>query len=369
MTALPPVVVVSRFLPDPAGPASARLLHGFATGARQLGRDVRVLSWWPRAASGDVPPWVDWRPLPKESWWRMKARALVRPRSDAVAQHWDLPAEAVVIAEEPLSFPVVRRHPRSVLNVHYSPALDRQALPGRSGLSRHWQDIRAERQAARVAVIRTSYSGRVATALPAPTAVVPCAIDWPGSTVPLVDAPIAACVADWSWPPNARALHSLLAAWPAVRARLPAARLLLAGADPVPGPGPGPGAGAGSVEGVELLGPVERSTDVLARAAVLAFPCPATSGPKVKVLEAAALGLPVVTTAAGVEGLDLDDSCFARIDDPADPRVVAAALVAALGDPQRRAATAAAARARVERSHAPRVAAAARLAATEERLP
>lgn len=350
-----PVVVVSRFLPDPAGSAGSRLLHGFLTGARATGRDVTLRSWWPgEPPAAGLPDWVRWDPPPAEPWLRMKARALLRPRGDALAARWDLPADAVALAEEVWSAAVVRRHPRAVTTVHYSTRLDAAALGGRTAAQA--QDLRAERSAVRHATLATAYSPRVAAALGRHVQPVPCAMQLPAQVLPLVDAPVVACVADWRWAPNRTALARLLAAWPAVRAAVTGARLLLAGYGD---------AGVGSGGGVEVLGAVPDSTAVLARAALLVFPCPPTSGPKVKVLEAAALGLPVVTTPAGVEGLRLRDGAAEVVAADAAPDLLAGRVAALLRDPQRRAAMAAAARADVEAAHAPQPAAAARLAVVD----
>ena len=349
-----PLVVVSRFLPDPAGPASARLLHGFATGARLLGRDLRVWSWWPGEAPGTLPPWVRWEPLAPESTWRLKARALLRPRSDVLAHAFRVPADVIAVAEEPLSAPVVARHPRSVVTVHYAVGLDRQAV-GAPLTAAHWQDRRAERAATRRVRLTTAYSSRVAAALEgAGAGVVPAAVEIP-ARLPVVDAPVAACVADWSWPPNRIALDRLRAAWPLVRAALPAAELLLAGSGLPPG----------DVDGVTALGRVGDSSEVLGRAAALVFPVPPTSGPKVKVLEAMSLGVPVVTTPAGLEGIDVDPDAAVVVEQPAtgwDPQAFATAVVGLLHDPVRRADLAARARAAVVARHAPEPAARARLA-------
>jgi glycosyltransferase involved in cell wall biosynthesis len=352
------VVVVSRFLPDPHGPASARLLHGFAEGLREIGRDFEVRSWWPQPPSSDGrSDYVRWQPLPIEASWRLKARALVHPRSDVLAGDWSVPGEALAIAEEPLSFPAVRGHPCSVLTVHYSPRLDHGAVPG--SRARLLQDRRAERSATRSAAVVTAYSLRVAQSLTpsrgALAGAVPAAISLPPGPFDPVDAPVAACVADWTWPANQWALRRLMAAWPIVREQLPVARLLLAGAGLPPG----------EAEGVSSLGPVARSDDVLGQAAALVFACPPTSGPKVKVLEAAAAGLAVLTTAAGCEGLDLGDDSVALMSDPQDAASLAAELCNLLTDPGRRAAIAARARARIARTHAPAVAAKARMQCIE----
>ncbi len=351
------LVVVSRALPDPRGTAPGRLAYGFAVGARRLGHDVTVWSWWPGPApAAELPSWVQWQPLPQERWLPMKARAALRPRSDVVAAGWRPPADTVAIAEEFHSFPVVRDHPMSVAVMHYSTRLDAAAVGWTAG---RVQDLRAERRAARGATVTVAYSGRVAEVTPGRPRAVPCALEVPEQPLPAVDSPVAACVADWRWSPNRRALRLLLAAWPTVRAAVPGAQLLVAGyGDP----------GIGAVAGVRWLGAVADSTDVLAEAAVLAFPCPPSSGPKVKVLEAAALGLPVVTTPAGIEGLHLDGDAVEVVTKPAGSERYADRLIAVLRDPCRRAAMSAAARAAVQRSHAPEPAAAARLAAIEEAL-
>jgi len=159
---------------------------------------------------------------------------------------------------------------------------------------------------------------------------------------------VALLLAGWEWPPNARALAELLHDWPAVRAEVPGAELLLAGR----------GCPDVRAEGVRVLGEVPRAVDAFAEAAVLAFPCPPTSGPKTKVLEALAAGLPVVTTEAGAEGL-------------VDPSVVrtpnaqgfSALLAETLADEQGRADAAAAGRGMVVQHHSPAAAAAARVAA------
>jgi glycosyltransferase involved in cell wall biosynthesis len=193
-----------------------------------------------------------------------------------------------------------------------------------------------------------AYSDRVA-AWVGGTAV-PIAVPVPELPLPLVDEPVAAVVADWRWAPNAAALGTLLALWPQVRRAVPAARLLVAGRG---------SAQVGTVAGVQVLGEVSRLVDVLSRTAVLGFPCPPTSGPKVKVLEAAAHGVCVVTTAAGAEGVGTDALVVS------DAAGFAAALIAVLRDPGVRADRARQARVDVAAVHAPRPAARARQAALE----
>ena len=185
----------------------------------------------------------------------------------------------------------------------------------------------------------------------------PPAYEVPEEALPLTEEPVAALLADWAWPPNQQAARALLSAWPVVRAAVPSARLLLAGRKPEL-------LEVGSVAGVSVLGEVASSLDVLSQASVLAFPCPPSSGPKIKVLEALAIGLPVVTTPAGVEGL-----CLA----PGDAAVAheagfAGALAEVLASPERRSAMAAAGRASLATHHSPVVSAHVRLSLVSEAL-
>jgi hypothetical protein len=99
---------------------------------------------------------------------------------------------------------------------------------------------------------------------------------------------------------------------------------------------------------------------VLAGAAVVAFPCPPSSGPKVKVLEAIAGARTVVTTEAGVEGLCPGAHPGAVITD-ADPEAFAAGLGRVLGDPLAGRQAALEARSAIIAVHSPRPAARTRL--------
>jgi len=355
------VAMVSRHLPDPAGTAAGRALFALGEGLVAAGHELDVWSWWYDAPVAALPGWCRWEPLPGEPRIRTRLRALVRPRCDVARAGWVPAAGAeVVVADDPVSFPAVDGHAGSILTVHYSAVLDAQALDDRS--PRSWQDRRAERHFARRAAGVVAYSNRVGAALPARTVTAPIGCPLPATVLALVDEPVAACVADWRWPANARAAATLLAAWSAVRAEIPAARLRLAGIGSEAFDQPG--------QGVDGLGRVADTHEVLARAAVLAFPCPPTSGPKVKVLEAMAAGLPVVTTEAGVEGVGAPDerSPFPVVLASVDPAGFADAIVRSLRDPSGRARRAEAARRVIEAHHAPSAVADARVRAWEAAL-
>ena len=130
---------------------------------------------------------------------------------------------------------------------------------------------------------------------------------------PVAPGPTALYLGDRAWAPNLAGLRELYRLWPVIRARVPAAELLVAGgavgAEPAPPPG------------VRVLGFVEDLDEVWAAARVLLAPIPIGGGVRVKVLEAAARGLPVVGSPAAIgsigaylpiEGLAGDDAIVER---------------------------------------------------------
>jgi hypothetical protein len=359
--------VLTRHHALPEGTAAGRAAHALGDGLTALGVDVRMLCWSPAPPAAELPAWAVWTPLPGEPAWRRRGRALAHPRGDTVLLADRLRPGAAALAEDAVSAGAVRRAARAgmpaAVTVHYDPQLDAAAV-GAGSLAeraRRWQDRRHREQlhptrlGPRGAPALLAYSDRVAAAV-GTRAVVPFPLAVPTEPLPAVEAPVAALLADWDWPPNRVALDTLLRAWPEVAARVPGARLLLAGRGRLE-------LGTG-LPGVLAVGPVADAAGFLARAAVLAFPCPPSSGPKTKVLEAVLAGLPVVTTPAGVEGLAVGGGVTV-----APRHRFAAALAAALADPAARAAGAAAARATAAAVHAPVPAARARLAAWGLPLP
>jgi hypothetical protein len=282
--------MVSHHAPRPHGSASGRMLFALVDALRAEGHEATVKCWAPEQPA-DLPTWAEWRPLPSASFWAVRARALVLPRSDVVRMHWDLPTDAVLVADDTLSFPAVRGAPRTVANIHNSLALDRRALGGRSGSD--LQDVRAERRVVRQAPELWVSSSRVREAF-GRGVVVPYTLPIPEQVGAPVEVPVVGMLADWRWRPNLVALASLLDSWPQVRDQVPGAQLLLAGRGTAP---------VGSVAGVRDLGEVPTSADLLSQVALLAFPCPPSSGAKMKSFDALAHGVALVTTSAGAEGL------------------------------------------------------------------
>jgi glycosyltransferase involved in cell wall biosynthesis len=110
--------------------------------------------------------------------------------------------------------------------------------------------------------------------------------------------PTIAFLGTMSWGPNAAAARFLAEeALPAVRRQIPDARLLILGRDP-----PRDVRDLAS-PGVTVTGTVPDVRPYLLEATVMAVPLEAGGGTRLKILEAFAAGLPVVSTAIGAEGI------------------------------------------------------------------
>ncbi|MCU1485220.1 MAG: hypothetical protein JWN67_1966 [Actinomycetia bacterium] len=343
------LAVVAWHRPEPEGTPTGRCLYAFGEGLVAEGHEVSMWSWTREAPKGTLPDWCEWRHLPPEAAFRTRARALVRPRHDIRRAGWRLPEGTVGLADEPMSWSALRGEPLSAATFHFLTRLDAPAVGRRA--AKDVQDRRHEALVARRAPAVLAFSERVGRIAGDRARIVPIAYPVPAEPLPPVDEPVVLFLANWEWPPNQTALESMLAEWPRVRSLVPDARLLLAGW--------GSEALGVEVPGVELVGPVERAADALARAAVLAFPCPPSSGPKVKVMEALSYGVPVVTTPAGVEGLHLADGEGAVVVDDG----FAEALAKLLDDPDERRRLGASGRAAMLAHHAPVPAARARVEA------
>jgi GT2 family glycosyltransferase len=149
-------------------------------------------------------------------------------------------------------------------------------------------------------------------------------------------------VGNFRHPPNTQALDFFVEqVLPKVHRERPAAHLTVIGAHAPPG-----------LEaklrrpGVTFLGPVDDIREPLSRHAVFICPILSGSGVRVKLLEAFAAGIPVVSTGIGAEGLLEHGSGFLRVADRAED--FAAAVVDLLADPGKAQAQAAKARHEVE---------------------
>ena len=128
---------------------------------------------------------------------------------------------------------------------------------------------------------------------------------------------------------------------PLIVEQLPRAKLLVAGSDPPPRHAfPDP------MNAIELLGFVEDIQPLFSACAVFVCPIRSGSGVRVKLLEAFASGIPVVSTTLGAEGLAREDGEFCFLAD--DAPEFAAKVVQLLEDTALAAAMAARARQEVE---------------------
>jgi len=115
------------------------------------------------------------------------------------------------------------------------------------------------------------------------------------------------------WRPNLEAVRWFLeAVWPLVRRAVPQARFHLGGSNPPPDL-----AGRLHSEGVRFLGRVPDAREFLASGAAMVVPLLSGGGMRVKILEAMALGTPVVSTRIGAIGIGAADGTeILRADGP-----------------------------------------------------
>lgn len=157
--------------------------------------------------------------------------------------------------------------------VHCMSVTDRDALAGRLGSARH---------------LRIIPNG------------VDIGVFAPG---PVEDRRGALFVGSFPHLPNLDALEDLVAAiWPEIRRQTPDATLTVAGARPPDGV-----LALDGRDGISVVGEVDEVAPLYRTHRVLVVPLRAGSGTRLKILEALASGLPVVSTTIGAEGLDLGD--------------------------------------------------------------
>jgi glycosyltransferase involved in cell wall biosynthesis len=242
----------------------------------------------------------------------------------------------------------------SLVHLHYLVDLDRpgaspdlRAAIGRFGLAA------AERRAVQRHRFLVANSSVVADELRrrAPRAdvtVVPLALDPDRYSSAVGDVPpTAGFIGTATWPTTAAAARRLVErVWPLVHRELPGAKLVVAGRGMSD-------LGLTATEGVEIVGEVASAPAFLRGVSVLLFPGVRGSGTKVKVLEALACGVPVVTSATGAEGIAANDGMVVAEDD----ETLARAAVSILRDAEERKQRGAAARRAFDEGHTPTVAA------------
>ena len=146
------------------------------------------------------------------------------------------------------------------------------------------------------------------------------------------------------WRPNLEATRWFLeSVWPLVRARVPGALFHVGGSNP-----PGDLAGRLRSEGVRFLGRVPDAREFLGSGAAMVVPLLSGGGIRVKILEAMALGVPVISTRLGASGIAARDGEEILLAD--DPEGLASSCASLLTDRSRAVAVGRAGRARVHSS-------------------
>lgn len=113
--------------------------------------------------------------------------------------------------------------------------------------------------------------------------------------------------------------------WPSVRAKIPLARLVLAGSAPAEWRQKFSADGS-----ISCTGGQPSLVPYLSRAEVAVVPILHASGTRFKILEALACGTPIVSTSLGAEGIGLEDGVHCRLADA--PAAFAEAVTALLTD-------------------------------------
>jgi polysaccharide biosynthesis protein PslH len=362
------VLIVLPFPLLAEGTAEAKCAIGTARGLSARGVEYRIVSADARSPREPGPPPdlpVEVVPVGREGHWRARWERFVRPHSwpsrppffervRALSQDADLVHLVGVVAGSAagrLERPTVvqldcstRRDDREWNPLHY----EGQASIGL---------LRAERRACRRSRYLLASSEEVARSLQAaaPGARVlaaPLALDpaYYPEQAPLDD-PVVGLLGTAGWPSTGHAVERLISrVWPLVLKARPGTRLVLAGRGMERSMFPH----LPDRPGVEWRGAVASATDFLRELGVLLYPLTKGSGVKVKVLEAMALGIPVVTTPDGAEGLGARGGVVVETDDER----LADAVVALCEDAQARRVAGAAAHQTFLGHHAPAAAAA-----------
>jgi glycosyltransferase involved in cell wall biosynthesis len=244
----------------------------------------------------------------------------------------------------------------ALLHLHYLVELDRpERQPDLPARASRFANAAAQRNAIRRHRFLVANSAIVAAELrrrapQADVTVVPLVLDPDRYGPACEDTPrVAGFIGSAKWPTTAAATHRLVErVWPLVRREVPDGRLLIAGRDMAE-------LKMNFTDGVEILGRVDSAASFLRSVSLLLFPAVRGSGTKVKVLEALACGLPVVTTAVGAEGIAPNDGVIVVEDDASLARAAASIL---RDDEERKQRSAAALRTFAE-YHSPAVAASA----------
>jgi len=329
---------------------AADLIHGHEERLRRLWSPAVSLQLAP-TVSGDVPV----------SWWRLVMQGILDFQRQPAARYSSTPAaidvvraalEArpdVVLAHRLTSMCVLMKIARQVpQRLHRVPVFFDMDDVEHVALIRHlvrepaWPaerllllqvptlmlaEVRAVRLASSTFVCSESDRRQLARlSRTTRVQVVPNSVPFPALEDADQSEPLVLFVGAMIYRPNAQAADSLVRdVWPAVRARAPAARLVIVGS------GPEHAASFRSAdESVTFTGFVADLRSWYRRARVVCCPIYQGGGTRVKIIEAAAYAKAIVSTRLGAEGLDFEDEREIILRDASAE--IAAACVRLLND-------------------------------------
>ncbi|WIT11345.1 TIGR03087 family PEP-CTERM/XrtA system glycosyltransferase [Paucibacter sediminis] len=133
--------------------------------------------------------------------------------------------------------------------------------------------------------------------------------------------------------------------WPLIKAQRPQMKLTIVGADPSPAMRK-----LGDIDGVTVTGSVPQVQPYVRKSALMVAPLAIARGTQNKILEAMAMGVPVVTSSVAAGGVDAEAGAHLLVADTAQD--CAAAVLRICGDPAERQRLAEAGRARMLSHHA-----------------
>jgi polysaccharide biosynthesis protein PslH len=349
------ILLVFNAPPLPFGAADARWYYVLLKELVARGHQVTAFAVCPKAADADKAralfpaPAYDLRCYPIESYQPglgNKLRTLRQPYSYMYSEELrrDLTAELAkpydIIHLEQLwsGWLGLEDRDRALVNVHYLYSLDRDVDRDRSLETkvRELMTDRAERKLLtsfpHITVLSDRLSQHVRSVNPqAEVRTVPLGLDlslYPFNPVKQrAPQPVVGLIGGFAWGPSYSAAERLLVhLWPEIKRQVPDAKLQIVGRDAQRAL-----AKFGDIQGLEIFQDVPDPLPYFANTDVMLYAPVAGSGMKVKVMEAFALGTPVVTTADGVEGLPARDGVHAGICE--DDRGLIDRTVALLADP------------------------------------
>lgn len=322
------VAIVSPHPVDPPDSGDRVRTTQLAAALRQLGIDVTVLaySWQEGQRGGHGMLYVAGRPMRATARPLWRARLAVARRRNVFAlhrspgMHGRMRAAIDKLAPDVIdfqhSFTWFATSRPSVVTVHNVES-DRQARYGGQRPAALAGGIATERAAVESAdatVVFSELDGERLREHTSPHAVhvVPLGFD-PGAPLPPPRRELAtiAYVGSFDYPPNVEAVNLLRDRWDAIRSGSGVRRLLVVGRRA--------NEHFSSIGELEVRSDVPSVRDALVDADALVVPLIAGGGVRVKIIEAFRLGLPVVSTELGIEGLGAEDGKHAAIvGDPSE---------------------------------------------------